>query len=114
MRFSKAQRLLSSTEFQYVFDRPMRVRRSKLTLLFKPNCYGYARIGLVVAKKQFKHSVTRNRIKRKLRETFRLSALPAVDIVAIPKRGLEQLERRALTHYVEQTWERLVKVCEKR
>ena len=42
-----------------------------------------ARLGLVVAKKLLKRAVDRNRVKRVVREQFRLrrSALPAVDLV---------------------------------
>lgn len=42
-----------------------------------------ARLGLIVGKRQLKRAVDRNRVKRVLRETFRVnrSTLPAVDIV---------------------------------
>ncbi len=42
-----------------------------------------ARLGLVVGKKQLKRAVDRNRVKRVVREQFRLRrpSLPAVDLV---------------------------------
>jgi len=39
----------------------------------KPNALAYARLGLIVSKRIERHAVKRNRIKRILRETFRVS-----------------------------------------
>lgn len=56
------------------------------------------RLGLVVAKRQFRRAVARNRVKRRLREGFRLyagrpdSRLVNVDIVVIARKGLETLD----------------------
>lgn len=51
------------------------------------------RLGLIVAKRLAKHAVTRNLIKRQIREVFRrhASSLPAVDIVFRMSKGLESL-----------------------
>ncbi len=54
-------------------------------LHFQPRAEGFntARLGLVVGKKQLKRAVDRNRVKRIVRELFRLrrEALPACDLV---------------------------------
>ena len=49
----------------------------------RPNELGHARLGMVVAKRLFKRAVDRNRMRRVIRETFRLYSpqLAAVDIV---------------------------------
>lgn len=61
--------------------------------MFRPNELGHARLGMVVAKRQFKRAVDRNRMRRIIRETFRLSSpeLPPLDVVvkvlAVPPEG---------------------------
>lgn len=110
--FNKRERLLHSKQFQFVFDNPQRVGSPQLTILFRKNIEtNQARLGLTVAKKQFAKSVTRNRIKRNLREVFRKNKklLEAIDIIFIPKKGLDVLEGNQLTLFLESQWQRLVK-----
>lgn len=49
----------------------------------RPNELDHARLGMVVAKRQFRRAVDRNRMRRIIRETFRLQGpdLPALDVV---------------------------------
>jgi ribonuclease P protein component len=67
-----------------------------------PNKLGYARLGMVVGKRQLKFAIARNRMRRIIRETFRLygSDLPALDVVvrvhAHPAEGNEAAELAAL------------------
>ncbi|WP_374356666.1 ribonuclease P protein component [Chitinimonas sp.] len=82
-RFTRQQRLLKTDEFSSVFS----LRRTQSNAWFqvwsKPNSLGQARVGVVVAKKIVKRAVGRNRIKRLVRETFRLHAaeLQALDLI---------------------------------
>ena len=46
-----------------------------LQMYAKPNTFGYSRLGLIVAKKVMRRAVDRNRIKRILREVFRVNKL---------------------------------------
>lgn len=52
----------------------------------RPNELGHARLGMIVSRRLFSRSVDRNRMRRLIRETFRLSAngLPALDLVVRP------------------------------
>jgi len=58
-----------------------------------PNQLEHARLGMVVAKRQFKRAVDRNQLRRIIRETFRLYSpnLPKLDVVvkvqAAPVKG---------------------------
>lgn len=64
-------------------------------LNFAPNGLEYHRLGLVVQKRFWPSAVRRNRIKRVIREWFRLNkgeiAPPAKDIVVIARPGAEKL-----------------------
>ena len=83
-RFGRQRRLLAREQFDAVLRRPhVRMASGPFRLAARRNRAGFARLGLVVAKRVIRHSVDRNRVKRCIRETFRLAMddLPAVDVV---------------------------------
>ena len=89
-RFTKSERLLKKKEFQRVFDEGRTFRNNELLVYALPNGMDKSRLGLVVGKK-VGHAVRRNRIKRIIREAFRLNKgllRFGVDIVLIPRPGL--------------------------
>ena len=60
-------------------------RANMLTLLAEKNSFGFARIKVVVPKRHVALAVKRNRIKRWVKESFRVRqyALASVDVVVI-------------------------------
>ena len=68
--FPKEKRLVSNRQFKAVLDRNLRVSNGLLTLFISENDCGYARLGVSVGK-SCGGAVTRNRLKRLLRESFR-------------------------------------------
>ena len=82
-RLRSHQRLRNRRDFDRVFRQPsVRLARGPLRLVAQPNALGVARLGIVVAKRMIRHAVGRNRAKRVIRESFRLSCgLPAMDII---------------------------------
>lgn len=83
--FARRYRLTKTDEFSSVFGFRRAIRGKLLMLHYQPRPEGMteARLGLVVGKKLLKHAVDRNRLKRIVREQFRLRrpALPAMDLV---------------------------------
>lgn len=78
-------------------------------MLAIPNQKNHARIGLVVAKKNIKLAVQRNRIKRILRESFRLNQhLPAMDIVVLTRPKIDQLDNKSLQSSCEKLFNKLI------
>ena len=67
----------------------------------KPNSLGYSRLGLIVAKKIVRRAVVRNRVKRILREVFRMSQLnqeiKTMDWVIRLKRPVNKTNTTCLT-----------------
>ncbi|WP_395756011.1 ribonuclease P protein component [Edwardsiella ictaluri] len=106
--FPRELRLLTPNHFNFVFQQPQRAGTPQLTILGRMNSLGYPRIGLTVAKKHVKRAHERNRIKRLTRESFRLRqhSLPAMDFVVIVKKGVQELDNRALTEMLEKLWRR--------
>jgi ribonuclease P protein component len=69
--FSRAQRLRGKLAFGAVFDANVRQTRGPLKMLARPNELGHSRLGLAVPR-HVGTAARRNRIKRLLRESFRL------------------------------------------
>lgn len=84
--FSRRLRLLRAAEFEAVMTYRCAVRSRYFQVMSKPNELGHARLGMIVSKRLFARAVDRNRMRRLIRETFRLSAnaLPALDLVVRP------------------------------
>jgi ribonuclease P protein component len=85
--FPQKARLKVRREFDAVFKEGKKGVGRALVIYALPNELGFNRLGLAVGKKAG-NSVRRNRIKRMIREAFRLEtpSLPAgFDIVCIPR-----------------------------
>lgn len=106
--------MLTPAHFNSVFQgKPVRVASPHITLLAVPNQLPHPRLGFAVSKKAAKLAVQRNRIKRVVRDSFRLKQdqLPKVDIVVIGKGGVGTLDKPELQQLVQQLWHRLKKRC---
>lgn len=91
-------RLVKQAEFDHVFAENQRARTDSLVVMARPNLLGHARLGMVVPKRLLPRAVDRNRVRRCIREVFRLQLddLPACDFVvrltSRPKPGEEARE----------------------
>lgn len=111
-QFSRQSRLRKQAEFDRVYALRQRAGDQHLLIFAARNECGRTRIGLSVSRKHG-DAVCRNRIKRLLREAFRLSQhdLPSgLDLILIPKQqsvaGLEDF-RRSLVRLVKKLVRRL-------
>lgn len=88
-RFSREQRIRSGEDFNRAYNHKQRAGDQHLLVFGVKNGLPLSRIGLSVSKKHG-NAVRRSRIKRLLREAFRLSQyhLPdGLDLVLIPRQG---------------------------
>jgi ribonuclease P protein component len=70
-RYTKAYRLSADNEFKAVFDNKLRKNAGPLAVLALPNGLEHHRFGMTVSRR-VGNAVKRHRIKRFLREAFRL------------------------------------------
>jgi ribonuclease P protein component len=101
--------LLTPAQFKSVFSNPIKASSAEITLLAIPNIEQHPRLGLTVAKRFVKRANQRNRIKRVIRESFRLNQhdIPALDIVVLVRNGVMEMENADLNKLIEKLWRKL-------
>ncbi|HHT9117454.1 MAG TPA: ribonuclease P protein component [Candidatus Hypogeohydataceae bacterium YC38] len=101
----KEERLRKRKDFDRVFQDGRAFRGGSLKAYILSNSLAYTRLGIVTSKK-IGTSVVRNRIRRLLRECYRLNKTSlglGVDLVLIPRKGFPTTLRR-----VEEDFKKLV------
>lgn len=81
--FGRTCRLLTAAQFAEVFSARQVLRSAHFALHYRHNGLHFARLGLVIPKKQARTAILRNTVKRQAREAFRhrRPALQAIDVV---------------------------------
>ncbi|SDS66183.1 ribonuclease P protein component [Halopseudomonas sabulinigri] len=84
-------------------------------MLARENDLAHARLGLVIAKKNVRRAVDRNKVKRIARESFRQhrAELGNLDIVVLARKGVGDLDNTALHDLYQGMWRRLIKTATK-
>lgn len=117
LKFTKSQRLLTAFDYQEVFTKQTFCYKThSFTLLAKENSCNHPRLGIVVSKRNAKLATQRNRIKRIIRESFRINQhlLPGVDLVILSKPALNNVDNKDFFHNMEQCYQKLVNFYSKK
>ena len=111
-RLPKHAKLLNGSDFDRVFEEPVRSSDRFFTVLVRLNDLGQPRLGMAISKRRVRLSVKRSRIKRIVRENFRLSEqnLDADYVVLAGKQGTKGTNQE-LRESLEKHWEVLKKKC---
>ena len=110
--FDKTRRLLKKNDFDNVFNQAKKIVTPEFIILYRDNVVGHARLGMALSKKRIAKSHDRNRVKRLLRETFRINAqLPAIDIVVLAKPGAGKVQNSMIFTNIGQAWDKLSASC---
>lgn len=107
--FPKVSRLAQSGEFNAVFNAPERKSSDRyFTVLGRCVSRPHARLGLVVAKRQIQRAHERNRVKRLIRESFRLHSHPvAQDMVIIVRHSAQHADNQELFASLLRHWQKM-------
>lgn len=111
--FSRELRLLTPAHFENVFQKAVPAVSPQFTVLAKFNQLDHPRLGITVSKKRVRKAHDRNRVKRLVRESFRLQQheLPKADIVVVGKSGVDALSNKQLFELLTKLWKKLSKRC---
>ena len=109
LNFPRELRLLTPAQFKSVFSNPIKASSAEITLLAIPNTEQHPRMGLTVAKRYVKRANQRNRIKRVIRDSFRLNQhdIPHLDIVVLVRNGVMEMENAEINKLIEKLWRKL-------
>lgn len=111
--FTPAQRLHNKSDFDRVYKDAKRFADALFAIFVRPNGGPTARLGLSVAARVIGGAVRRNRIKRLVRESFRLHQhdLPALDIVVNARNGARDADNPAVLRSLEKHWRSIARSC---
>jgi ribonuclease P protein component len=108
-RFQKQRRLLTPSDFSNVFKKSQRTVDSHFLVLARENHLDRSRLGLVVSKQKLRKAVSRNRIKRIIRESFRKNnrILSGLDLVVLPQKQSRDVKRELLWESLNTHWRKV-------
>jgi ribonuclease P protein component len=114
LKYAKDYRLLTPEAFRYVFEKPKKISGEAIDFYIRKNHKTHPRLGLAVPKRALKSAVMRNRMRRQLREQFRLSAgsLGGYDIVAMVKPGILRFPVSDYNKVVTEHWQWFLTQCD--
>jgi len=113
LTYPAARRLRRKSEFDQLYARGRRLGNSHFGITMHPNELGLARLGLAVASKPFGGSVPRNRIRRLIRESFRLRQheFPHVDLVVSARPRAKEATAAQLRASLDGLWDKVKVQC---
>ena len=108
---SSVQRLTKAREFDEVFKgAKYRANCPGFLVLAIENRQSFSRIGMVVSKRTAGNAVNRNRIRRLIRESFRLRFdMKGLDVVMVARPPASKMENSAMLEVLSDLWVRLSK-----
>ncbi len=104
----RESRLLSGGDFRRVFDQRRVVSNDLFRIHFADA--EQARLGMAVSRRVSPRAVVRNRIRRQVRESFRLTrnGLAMLDFVVLAKPAAAAANRHRLRQAIDQLWQRFI------
>jgi ribonuclease P protein component len=111
--FPPARRLLKASDFERVYGARWRISDSFFAANMIEAQSGAARLGLSVGAKAVGNAVSRNRIKRVVRESFRQHQhlLPPLDIVIGARNAARTAHNARLFESLAELWTRIARAC---
>ncbi|MBD8526361.1 ribonuclease P protein component [Pseudomarimonas arenosa] len=107
--FPRTARLLAAAEFKQVFNARQRIGGRLFVLHWHASGAETARLGLAISRKVDRRAVARNRLKRLIRDSFRLHRheLPALDLVLLARADAPDASNEALRKELTWLWRKL-------
>jgi ribonuclease P protein component len=102
-------RLTEKRAFREIFEKPCVASDSCFKILAKPNGLVSSRLGMAVSRKVDRRAVQRNRLKRLIRESFRLQlasnpAVMAADFMVLPRQQAVAISNEEIFERLGRLW----------
>jgi ribonuclease P protein component len=111
--FCKENRLVNQAQFKAVRSFGVRVRNPLCIVNACKNELNYPRIGIITSKKSLPKAVTRNKVRRIVKEWFRyrIKKLPSLDIIVIMSFASRYTTTKELHLCLDKLLQRVEKQC---
>lgn len=108
-KFSAHQRLKNKPQFQLVFKNGTKLSLNGLAVYYQNNSLQYPRLGISLTKRNVSSAADRNRIKRIIRESFRLQQhdLPNNDLVVVAYGNTVGFDNNKIFNNLAKLWQQL-------
>ncbi|MDE0971161.1 MAG: ribonuclease P protein component [Arenicellales bacterium] len=112
-RFMRSERLLHSEEYRTTIAKRCRSDDQLFTVFAARRPTGGARLGITVSRRVSTKAVRRNRLKRRVRESFRYHKQPlaGLDLVVIARQEANETERLQVDRSLFGHWIRVREKC---
>jgi len=109
----RARRLTRPDEFHAVRDAGFQISDPLFLIRVAPNSAGGVRIGVTVSRRVSTKAVSRNRIKRQIRESVRVNQamFPDIDIVVVARPAAASATNARLTQALRNHWDHVIRRC---
>jgi len=106
-------RLRRKSDFGAAYARGRRLNDGFFTVIATANEFGAPRLGLAVAVRAAGGAVARNRLRRIIRESFRLNqrSLPALDLVVSVRPKAREVPARTLHESLAALWRKIAETA---
>jgi len=112
--FAKSNRINDPKDYRLVFKSSCRSADKIFLVLAKRNSLKRARLGLAISKKNVSRAVSRNQIKRTIRESFRhhKNLLKGLDVVVIVQKKQTIINNKFIIESIGAHWKNILQ-CRK-
>lgn len=106
-----ANKKLKGIDVKKTFKGSKKISLDGGALFIKPNNLDYPRLGFIITKKNIRNATNRNKIKRVVRESFRLNQhiLNGNDIIFVAYKGLAGITKDELKKCLVDFWKKQTK-----
>ncbi|MFI4869467.1 MAG: ribonuclease P protein component [Steroidobacterales bacterium] len=113
LRLPRERRMRRPAEFKQVYAAGKRLGNEFFTVSAHANGLACARLGMSIAARILRRAVDRNRLRRLIRESFRVHqlTLPPFDIVIGARAGVLTADNARLRSALEKLWLRISATC---
>lgn len=108
-KFVNSNRIVKPEDYRQIFKSSCRSVDDKFLVIAKKNDLNMARLGLAISKKNISKAVSRNKVKRAIRESFRhhKNILKGVDVVVVAHRKQTTINNKIINKSLGAHWKQI-------